>query len=65
MLLREKTELPDGSADQIFDRFAILANAPEDSVGLGLAYVRDIVKAHDGRVSAKIADGVFTLQLDL
>ena len=58
-------ELPDGTADQVFDRFSVLQNAPDGSAGLGLAYVKDIVLAHNGRVHAKVADGVFTLQIDL
>ena len=57
--------LPDGQADQVFDRFTVLQNAREGSAGLGLAYVKEIVRAHDGRCTAKVADGCFTVRLDL
>ena len=59
------TELPNGSVDQVFDRFSVLPNAPSGNAGLGLAYVKDIVRAHSGRAGAKVVDGVFTLQIDL
>ena len=60
------TDLPNGSIDQIFDRFTTLENARIPSTaGLGLSYVKDIVKAHNGRVSAKVNNGLFTLQIDL
>ena len=59
-------DLPDGPCDQVFDRFTRLDNAADgEHAGLGLAYVRDIVRAHDGRVSADVADGVFTLRVAL
>ncbi len=60
------TDLPNGSIDQIFDRFTTLDNAKDkNAVGLGLSYVKDIVKAHDGRISAKVANGLFTLEAAL
>ena len=59
------TELPEGPADQVFDRFTTLSNAAPDSAGLGLSGVRDIVRAHNGRVSARVSAGIFTLRLDL
>lgn len=60
------TDLPSGAADQIFDRFTKLENgAGNDSAGLGLAYVKEIVKAHAGRASASVADGIFTLRIAL
>lgn len=60
------TDLPNGSIDQIFDRFTTLDNAKDkNAVGLGLSYVKDIVKAHDGRISAKVANGIFTLEAAL
>ena len=59
------TELPTGPVDQVFDRFTVLSNASDGSAGLGLAYVRDIVRAHNGRVGARVIDGSFVLQLDL
>ena len=60
------TDLPNGSIDQIFDRFTTLANAKDkNTAGLGLSYVKDIVKAHNGRVSAKVANGIFTVEIAL
>ena len=60
------TTLPAGGADQVFDRFTRLENASDlPGAGLGLAHVKDIVKAHNGRASARVADGVFTLRVDL
>lgn len=59
------TDLPDGPADQAFDRFTTLQNAKEGSAGLGLAYVKEIVKAHNGRASAYVSGGVFTLRVTL
>ena len=58
-------DLPDGAADQVFDRFTTLSNAKDGSAGLGLAFVKDVVRAHAGRASAKVADGRFTVELDL
>jgi len=60
------TALPAGSADQVFDRFARLENAADvPGAGLGLSHVKEIVRAHNGRVGARVADGVFTLRIDL
>lgn len=59
------TELPAGSVNQVFDRFTVLDNAAEGSVGLGLAYVKDIIRAHNGRISAKVENGNFVLHIDL
>ena len=59
------TELPNGSIDQIFDRFTVLENASKDSVGLGLSHVKDIVKEHNGRITAKVNDKLFTLRIAL
>lgn len=58
-------ELPDGQYDQVFDRFTTLDNASPGAAGLGLAGVRDVVKAHAGRVSAGCAGGVFTICIAL
>jgi len=57
--------LPDGPCDQIFDRFTTLGNAPEGATGLGLAYVKDIVRASDGRLTASVTDGTFSLRIAL
>ena len=67
VLLEEKndTELPDGPVDQVFDRFTVLENAKnsENASGLGLAYVKEIVKAHHGRATASVTGGIFTLRI--
>ena len=60
------TGLPAANVDQVFDRFTRLENAATVSgAGLGLAYVKDAVLAHSGRVSAKCAGGTFTVSLRL
>ena len=59
------TDLPDGPADQAFDRFTTLQNAKEGGAGLGLSYVKQTVKAHNGRAAAAVADGTFTLRITL
>ncbi len=64
---KNDTALPDGPVDQVFDRFTTL-EAPDSGkagAGLGLARVKEIAQAHQGRVSALVADGVFTLRLSL
>ena len=60
------TQLPEGTVDQVFDRFITLENADNyDTAGLGLSYVKDTVKSMGGRVSAKVSDGVFMLTIAL
>ena len=59
------TDLPDGPADQAFDRFTTLGNAKEGDAGLGLSYVKQSVKAHNGRASAAVSGGIFTLRITL
>ena len=60
------TALPDGSLDQVFDRFTRLNNAKDiPGAGLGLSHVKEIVQAHNGRASAKAADGTFILRVNL
>ncbi len=60
------TTLANGAVDQIFDRFTVLENAEASgSIGMGLSYVKATVLAHNGRVSAKVSDGRFILQIDL
>lgn len=60
-------DLPDGPADQALDRFTVLDNAKdkEDGAGLGLAYVKEIVTAYKGRVSAEVRNGAFILKITL
>ena len=65
LLTENATALPDGSYDNVFDRFTTLDNAPDDAAGLGLAAVKEIVKSHDGRASARVANGVFTVRIAL
>jgi len=63
---RNDTTLADGPADQVFDRFTVLENGKkEEGAGLGLAYVKDIVKAHKGRVSAMVSGGIFILRVTI
>lgn len=60
------TELKEGDTEQIFDRFTRLDNAEgKPGSGLGLSYVKDVVKAHNGRMSASVHDGMFTLRITL
>ena len=56
------TALTGGNVDQVFDRFTRLSNAEGvPGAGLGLSHVKEIARAHNGRVSAKAADGKFVL----
>ncbi len=61
------TTLPDGSVNQVFDRFTTLEepDSGKAGAGLGLSHVKEIVQAHQGRVSAQVADGVFLLRISL
>lgn len=65
LMVQNDTELRDGEYDQVFDRFTTLDNAAEDAVGLGLSAVKDIVKSYDGRASAWVKDGVFSVKITL
>ena len=61
------TDLPDGPVDEVFDRFTTLenANGRDDCPGLGLSNVKEIVRAHNGRASASVSGGIFTLRITL
>ena len=60
------TDLPPQGMEEIFDRFTRLENAKDKpGAGLGLSHVREIVRAHNGRISARTADGVFSLRIRL
>ena len=58
--------LPDGSYDNVFDRFIRLPNAEgKAGAGLGLSFVKDAVHQIGGRASAKVEGGRFLLKLYL
>ncbi len=60
------TDLPNGDCERVFDRFNKLKNAENsDSAGLGLSYVKNTVKAHNGRAAAKTENGEFIVTLAL
>ncbi len=67
VLLRAEndTDLPDGPLNQVFDRFTVLENAKEGGAGLGLSYVKEVVKTHNGRASASASGGIFTIRVTL
>ena len=53
-----------GSIDQVFDRFTVLsAGKAKDGAGLGLAFVKDTVKAIGGRLHASAENGTFILKI--
>ncbi|MBP5719142.1 MAG: HAMP domain-containing histidine kinase [Abditibacteriota bacterium] len=66
VLMSNDTDLPERSVEQVFDRFTRLENANGvPGAGLGLSRVREIVRAHNGRLTAKSAGGSFTLTVHL
>lgn len=66
ILMKNGADLPSKSVEQVFDRFTRLENAKDaPGVGLGLSRVKEVARAHNGRVSAKAADGTFTLRVSL
>ena len=55
-----------GNLEQIFDRFTVLENAKsEPGGGLGLSFVRDVIRSMSGRMQARAEGGVFTLRITL
>lgn len=66
ILVCSDTDLPERSVEQVFDRFTRLENAQGvPGAGLGLSRVKEIVRAHNGRVEAKAMGGLFTLTVRL
>ena len=64
--IKNDTDLPNGTYDQVFDRFTKLKNAEnKEGRGLGLSYVKDVFHAHNARVSARVSDGSFIIRIDL
>ena len=62
--VRNDTDLPEGSAEQVFDRFTRLENARDlPGSGLGLSYVKEAVLGQNGRASAKVEKGEFILRI--
>lgn len=60
------TSLADGSYDQIFDRFTVLDNAEKSGgSGLGLSYVKEAVRASNGRISARVKNGIMIIEINL
>ena len=55
-----------GNLEQVFDRFTTLGNAAgKDGSGLGLSFVRDVVRSMGGRVQASAEGGMFLLRIVL
>ncbi len=60
------TEESDRDGADLFDRFTRLESAKSlPGAGIGLNTVREIVKAHNGRATAKIENGKFILRIVL
>lgn len=59
------TTLENGPANEVFDRFTTLENAKDGASGLGLSYVKEIVRSLGGRANAFVSDGTFTLRITL
>lgn len=66
LIQKNNANLPNGMVNQVFDRFTTLENgAQAGGTGLGLSYVKDIVRNHGGRVRAMVEDHEFVLTIDL
>lgn len=66
LIQKNPASLPNGTADQVFDRFTRLDNAGDkEGAGLGLSHVKDVMKLCSGRVGAKVVSGEFILRIDL
>ena len=66
LVQQNDTSLPDGSYDQIFDRFTTLENAEGTTgAGLGLSKVKSIILTNDGRLSASVKNGKMSISLYL
>lgn len=64
LTMRNDALLPDGPADQAFDRFTRLDNAQGvPGAGLGLTHVKDAVQAHNGRAGARVEKGEFIIKI--
>lgn len=65
LVVSNDAPVPDGTYEQVFDRFTTLGLEQGEGPGLGLAFVRDAVKAMDGRVSAVASGGEFIVTVSL
>ena len=57
-------DLKDGSLDLVFERFYKI-NEESSGNGLGLSFVKEVIKKYNGRISAKAVDGNFILKIEL
>lgn len=65
LIQKNKATLSPGNVDQAFDRFTRLSNSDgKEGSGLGLSYVKEIVKLLGGRCSANVSGEEFILKID-
>ena len=62
--IENDTDLPEGAYEQAFDRFVSL-HGQDGGTGLGLARVRETLRAMDGRAYAEVRDGKFIVKVEL